>query len=386
MLLVKRSFIIIIVFITIISCEKEKATTPVKQSAFTINKNTTILNDRVHYYNEPIQFENSAKSSSSLNYTLVASIESPTVNGNKLSATSLCGFPGRTYVGFHTKGNDIAGELLSLDVSNPHEPIILQSAQSDIFDINDVSISKKAPQIWICGDALGNNGGQAYAMEFSLNSEFAHEEEDNWTRFSSAYSGNSITETVLDGESVLWLTSGSNGGLEVFRNTNINELLIDAPANNTKHFDAGRDFGVMLIGDGENHSILRVFDLKNNLNQNDIDLPYTIDHLGKNGIFIDGQMAFLALGNSGLVIVDLKSGNIVNSFKSEEGIANSVFVEKDYIYLAYGNAGLFILDIKNLDVLGNYKYDGSCNYVFVEHEMVYLANGDGDGFLILTKD
>lgn len=384
MILMRRIFALIVVLGLFSACSKEKeAVSPIKEKSFEINNNPSLLNKRVHYLNEPIQFENTKKS---LGYTLIASIESPTVNGQKLSATCVTGSFGRTYVGFHARGENIGGELLSLDVSVPEEPAILQSAQSETYEVNDIYLNMNQPRLWICGDTDEEGTHQAYAMEFSLNSELAHNETANWTKYSSSNSGNSITEASIDGNSHLWFTSGENGGLEVFPSSNPQEIVIGFDAINTKHFDKDGQYGVVVIGIETNLSIVRVYDFNNNFSFTDYEIPYTLNSSGKNGLCVSRNQAYIAMGSDGLIIFDLMSGEIVSTFKTSGGNANSVFVEKDYIYLAYGSAGLFIIDQFSMESLGNYKYDGSCNFVFVDHEMVYLANGDGDGFLILKKD
>lgn len=366
------------------SCNKvDNAIVAEKESTFVLHTDSESLAKRIHYINEPIEFQSANKS---LSYNLVASIETTIINNQKLSATSVTGDFERAYVGFHTRGGLIGGELLSLDVSNPSEPIILQSAQSDVYEINDIFLSENDPKLWICGDTKTNGNNQAYAMEFSLDANRAHGDLANWTKFSPAFSGNSITETYIGSESHLWFTSGSKGGLEVFPSSNPQEIIFGFDANNTKHFDANQDYGVAVIGVEENLSIVRVYNFNNDYLYNDYEIPYTLDNNAKNGIFIEDNYVYMAMGTNGMLIMDLESGQLIDMFKNSEGMANSVYVEKDYIYVAYGKAGLFILNKETLQNLGNYVYEGSCNFVFADHDLVFISNGDGDGFLILMEN
>jgi glutamine cyclotransferase len=157
-------------------------------------------------------------------------------------------------------------------------------------------------------------------------------------------------------------------------------------ASYTKHFDADRNWGALVFGQQENLSVIRVFDMNHLFNFTDYQIPYDVTLLGKNSLVVERNLAYLAMGSSGLVVFNLESGNIVNTFKTDSDTANAVFVEKDYIYLAYGSAGLFILDAATIENLGNWRYEGSCNFVFVDHETVFVANGDGEGFLVLQKN
>lgn len=384
MILIRKLTVLILFAGAIISCtKKDDIVFSRKNTAFELINDNNYLKSRIQYINKPIQFSNLGKT---LGYTLVASIESPVINGQKLSATCVSGTFGHAYVGFHSRGNNIGGELLSIDVTVPEEPVIIQSAQSENFEVNDLFVSFAQPKLWICGDCDHESTHKAYAMEFDLNNNLAHSEQENWTKYSSTNSGNSITEVQMNNESHLWFTSGKKGGLEVFPASNPQEIIMGFNATNTKHFDTDGQFGVVVMGIENNLSIVRVYDLNNNYSFVDYEIPYTLNTSGKNGICVKRNQAYIAMGSDGLIVMDLINGEIISTFKNTEGTANSVFVEKDYIYLAYGSAGLFIIDQFSFESIGNYNYDGSCNFVFVDHEMIYLANGDGDGFLILKKD
>lgn len=370
----------------LLSCNKnEQITEPnIDHQYLSINNDKNDLKSRLKFINEEINF---SKSSQDLNYTLVANIEPETMNGYKLSTTSLTADNEHAYVCFHTRGEMIGGEILTIDVSIPENPQILQSARSEIMDFNDIHISANNDKLWICGDQKFGNSGGAFAMELPLDKNFIPVQNESWIKELDAYSGNSITSTSKNNADYLWITSGSNGGLNVYEQENPENLLYSFKENNTKHFAAGRDYGVVLFGRNENLSIIRVFNLNSNFEYIDYNIPYDITKLGKNGLFVDRNMAYLAMGDDGLIAFDLQTGQIANIFKApKKETANSVFVEKDFIYLAYGFAGLYILDKSSMQSLGNWKYEGSCNFVHVVHETIFVANGNGDGFLVLTKN
>lgn len=382
----KRILLItVILSIFFLSCTKESS--PVLESnasLFSINDNAEELKLRIDYPNQTIEFTETKRP---LFYTLVASIKPNTINGNILSASGISNHGNHVYLSFHTNGKPIAGEILTLDVSTPDEVEILQSLTSNIFDFNDLKISKDQSKLWACGDELINNKSKAFAIELPLDMNIP-DANANWKKNFDAYSGNSITDTYSREGEYLWITSGSNGGMSVYDQNNTNqEAVFSQDANNSKHFTAGREYGVLLIGQGNNLSTIRVFNLSSVFVYTDYEIPYDVTHLGKNGVHIDRNIAYLAMGDDGLVVFDLKHGIITGVFKSEEsGYANSVYAEKEKIYLAYGSAGLYIIDKRSLQSLGNWNYEGSCNYVCVDHGMVYIANGSGDGFLILKEN
>lgn len=66
------------------------------------------------------------------------------------------------------------------------------------------------------------------------------------------------------------------------------------------------------------------------------------------------------------------------------GEANSIFIDGDYVYIADGNNGLQIIDIKdkeNPKIIGNFDTDGFLNDVFVKDDYAYLA--DTQSFTII---
>jgi hypothetical protein len=163
---------------------------------------------------------------------------------------------------------------------------------------------------------------------------------------------------------------------------------LDMELSNAKHFDATGDWGVLLYGVGFNESNLVVWDMENLYAPvAEYTIPYDVTPNGKNAVDVNHDFAYLAMGNDGVVKVDLTDGSVVNRFDYDNGgFCNGVTVDWRYIYVAYGADGLFVLDKDTFEVLGNWDFDGSCNYVKKVGDYLYLANGDDDGIIILKKD
>ncbi len=380
----KRITLVIALALALASCNKTKENPESLQntSDLTINTSVEELKARIEYLNTPVSFSNNGKS---LDYNLVASIHPAEINGVKLSATCVVAGTEKAYVAFHTKGNLIGGELLTIDIIDPSSPVIVQSAQSESLDFNDIYRTDDDLSLYVCGDEKNQSRAQAFFAELTLDENAVPGDMFNWKRNANAYSGNSVTITSKDGNEYIWMTSGSNGGLEVASRSNPDEMIFSFNASYTKQFDADRNFGAVVFGIQENLSVIRVFQLDNEFQFTDYQIPYDVTLLGKNSLVVERNLAYLAMGNNGLVVFDLEAGEIVQTFKADGGTANAVFVEKDFVYLAYGSAGLYILDAASLENLGNWRYDGSCNFVYVEHETVFVANGDGEGFLVLQQ-
>jgi regulator of protease activity HflC (stomatin/prohibitin superfamily) len=107
-----------------------------------------------------------------------------------------------------------------------------------------------------------------------------------------------------------------------------------------------------------------------------------------NDMVVNGELAYLALGRVGLMIVDLslveKPDNI-GTFDTT-GSAIGVAVESQYAYIADGRAGLRVLDVSNPYTpkeIGAYDTNGYSADVDIKNEYAYVADGK-PGLLIIN--
>lgn len=375
-----------------ISCNKDvqKDINPVEdnKSSVVFVTDNNLLDQRIELINEDVVFE--GKSTTGLDYRWVANLLPSTYGNLTLSASSVDGAGDKAYVGWHSRGDSLIGEISVLDVSNPDAPALVQWQMFDGIEFNDVEVRTDKGKIFFAGHAkndlsyghIGDN--TAMAMSWNVDSEGLISS-FNWEEYLYGYSANSITYVP---NNTIWVSKGSAGGITVFDNANTSDVKLDHMLSNAKHFDATGDYGVLLYGVGYNKSVIRVWNLWNLYNAyQDFYIPFDVTDLGKNAVDVNFHYVYLAMGNDGVVKVDLRNGMIVNRFDNNNGgFANGVYVDFKYVYVAYGKDGLFILDKQTFEVKGNWNYDGSCNYVKRVGDFLYLANGDKDGLIILKKN
>lgn len=355
--------------------------------AFVTNKDA--LKDRIQIVNQPISF--TGDKSSGLNYTWLANITPSVINGVTLSATCVDGFGDKAYVGWHARGAEMYGELTTISVEIPNTPLMVQSGSFTGQEFNDLEVKGSLGKLFVAGNANQNLAGgsigdnAAMTMSFDVDVDGYVGNYVNWEHYLPGYSANSITYVA---NQTLWVSKGAQGGLTVFRDYDLNEIKLDMEVSNAKHFDATGDWGVLLYGVGFNESVVVVWDM-NNLYAPvaEYTIPYDVTSQGKNSVDINGDYAYLAMGNDGVVKVDLTNGNVVANFDNDNGgLCNGVTVDWRHVYVAYGSDGLFVLDKETFEVKGNWNYDGSCNYVKKVGDYIYLANGDVDGVIVLKQN
>lgn len=403
-------FLIALLFIGFISCKKNNLLENDElQSKSTITHVTdqNILSERIILVNEPVQFKGAL--ANELNYVYKWNITPSTINGQTLSASAVENMDGAFVVGWHTRGDAVNGELTIIDWEslNIDNPIITEAFQFEGQEINDLhygyNFEVEEAFLYAAGKAEKNFSGEStgtdQAMAFgvyfdseSYNVDFNNTE--TWEKYLPAYSANSIYSNYDNANDII-ISTGSNGGLTVFDNSNLNDALFNMEMSTARHYDRYGRFGAFLFGNGADESILYVWDYNTpGLNYSDYvayPIPFGITPLGKNGISLDPDMqhAHLAMGENGLVKVDLTNGNIVAHYKSgKEGLCNAVsaYSFNNYVYAAYGSEGLYILNRDTYEVIGNWDFEGSCNFVENIGPFVLLANGSTDGLIFLREE
>ncbi len=361
------------------------------------------LSNRIVYCDEPITLSGK-RGAQSVNLTKKTDILPTVMDGYTLSATGVDARTqsnkSRVFLSFHTRGEEYVGEILILNNSNPNQPVVLQSLTDHDADYNDITIGQEFLRVWVAGDrsvdASGySNTNGAVSSKFWLNNNKTF----NQTPFFEeapllGYSGNSMTRVANAGSSCpsqaeAWMTSGSNGEVRVVIACDVaqNIAVHQRVVNEAKHFDYDGDYGVLLRGVNDTTCAIDVYDLTNRYSYTTYLLPYDVTYLGKNGVDVVGTHAYLALGDDGVVKVDVTNGNVIDQYDypNGSGYANSVVVTTNNIYVANGSDVMVVLD-SNMTFLGRYDGGGSCNYIDKVGSYLYVANGKTGGFLVIQEN
>jgi hypothetical protein len=137
---------------------------------------------------------------------------------------------------------------------------------------------------------------------------------------------------------------------------------------------------VILCGGDVVESGLKIADIKD---KDDIKVVGTVKTSGwANGIFIEGDYAYIANGNNGLKIVDIRDKNkpkIISSLDTP-GFANSIAKYGNFIYIAAGEDGIHVINTSNKEkpyLVNTIETSGYASDVFAENGFLYVADGDG---------
>ncbi|MFX0064115.1 MAG: LVIVD repeat-containing protein [Candidatus Hermodarchaeota archaeon] len=98
-------------------------------------------------------------------------------------------------------------------------------------------------------------------------------------------------------------------------------------------------------------------------------------------VFIEGQMALIADGSAGLLVLNITdpvNPTLLDSYDTS-GLALDVYVVDRYAYVADGASGLQVIDIidpTNLVLVGSYNSPGNASGVCIQGNYAYLADRD----------
>lgn len=408
--------LLIIMAVSFSACNKIQTDT-VDDSSFVKISDLAALNDLIIDINVPVEwtkYNSNYKSTQAFGLVNNWTASSPHLaNGSSdyLSASCVEESAGYIHVGFHDRGDEFYGQIITLDDSGDVEdnsPVaVVDAIYSERIDINDLEISRiDTDKLWVAGES---NRRGAEALSLKISSGVISTMVDVMPIFGA--SANSIT-SVGEGElTQIWVSSGGKtqnnilGGLIALDldGNKLDEQVMD----NAKHFDADGTKGLWLYGNNTTESRFWIFDNLPTWDHIEYIVPNNalVTSLGKNAVDLEGDFAFIAMGKFGVYKIALieitidgtlytKGSSVARYYvNTNVGFANGVKTDGKYVYIAHGADGLIICDM-DLEFIGSWdgttngnESAGSCNYVDIsdatssgalgETRVLYAAFGRG---------
>jgi len=339
-------------------------------------------------------------------------------DGHDLSATQVDIHGDYAYITYNVQGNEFAGALEIIDISDVEEPEVVSITTFDDIDINSIAIDKiglsQPMTIWLAGSSNLNG-----AVVIRLNSINGVVVEDSETMVSLegvfeegvSASANSICKV----KNYIYVTSGNSyGGITMLNIADLSYVKHHSfPAakyviSNNENQEAGNKILVLSTGD---NAKLRVYDL--DLTEEDMDMydlgviKHDVEnpaftYYGKNTMAVDGnkKLVYIAMGDRGVIAMNHDTGEI--EYPSPEGLlengnTNAVTMDNFYLYFANGADGLTIAPIpgpQDDEIVPIFMWDmeeepASANYAFAHkvgnNYYIFVAKGLG-GLNILVRE
>lgn len=158
--------------------------------------------------------------------------------------------------------------------------------------------------------------------------------------------------------------------------------LLDSYVSGDNAFDVTIQGSVAYLVDNPN---VRIFDISD---PTTIILRSTTARVNPQAVFIDGDLLYIADGEAGLVILDVRLPEAPSQLGilNTPGFAFDVVVEGNLAYVADGGSGVRIIDVSDPTVpvlLGVYDTPNQAHGIDVEGDLCYVADRGNSGIIVL---
>jgi hypothetical protein len=410
---VKKLFILPVLFAFIlVSCDRYDSN-DLKTTSFSMNINSDELTQRLTYPNVPIHLT-SQKSTQTSSFVLVGEADSPMLNGEKLSASSVIfGANNRVYVTYHHRGEPFGGAIVAFNVVNPSQPVITSQIIFNDIDINIVSFKNQNDNKIYLGGASATNG--AVVIPVNLNGGTGDLNTNQNLQIAPVGGSPSVNGIVHVGNRLIVSAGYTSGGL-----WSINQGSMQIMAQT--YFDGSKSVAtnglsgssnrfMSLKGGSMDNAILYVYKGGNNPNFNtgwqfNLGVPAihqnvepNYEQWGKMYMFIkpNTTTCYVPLGMNGMKAINFSQGNGQLVYQSPAGMlttgnCNAVGADNDYVYMANGSDGVCFATVPTtgttLNIFGvwdNTQYPGSVNFIASNNTHIFVAKGKEGGLKILLK-
>ncbi len=282
------------------------------------------------------------------------------------------------YVAYNTAGEDYAGAIDIIDVSDPNDPRVTSRIVYTNADINSLqysdgflyavggldatasftaSTNSFVTKIPVFGGVMDTDAGVIYGFQ----------------------AGDNATDIAIDGNEA-FVTSGKNGSITVYNTKNLDikkeESYEDLRSlalfeNRLALLDA--DIGIRVLDD-------------NLKPKSEITIDSDFGLYTKRTVAFDGDQIIVAEGSKGAGVYSYDSGNLLQYIPiitdpinppTGDIVNNAVAVNEDMVLMANGGAGLSISDDKGdtAEPYGVIQINGSVNYVQTKGDYAFAASG-----------
>ncbi len=323
----------------------------------------------------------SVANANSFSLKLVAEVTPPNVGGIDLEATHVAIYQTRAYVSYGKIGTLARGAVDVFEISDPSRPRLIASVQfkdSDVF-----TIAADGSNLF-CGEGTSDptfaNAAIVEHMKTAggLGSSSARRDVPGFVATGLAVGGGQ-----------LHVAAGDPGGLTTLDAGTLSRIAHD-PFPDARAVARSGNWLVALQG---RPGRLRVYDPATLAVQSTIALGGLGIGGSKASVDIDGDYAFVSLGDGGMAVVDLAAGQVVASLPrpTMQGVApgvavtNAVTVARRFVFLAQGGAGVWVAQSTHLigqptlTLVGRIAFPGpvSSNFVVARGSALFVAAGRG---------
>lgn len=391
----KKLLILLITTIVLFGCD-------VANSSSASNENSRIIaqndNNRVHYGEgevipiEPADDGRGSREEANFQLILRAEVDPPEYGGTTLRASHVKIRDNYAYVTYNVDGPQFLGGLDVFDISDIEHPVLVSQSILPYTDVSAVDYSNGklylAEQTDIYIDTDFESGAVLEVIDVY----------NGFLLFSSVLkdlpSFGATAVSINNGKAYVTTGNGNDGGLFVL-DTDTLGLEFNTNLDHARSSALNNDYLVVLQG---NPARLNVYSLMDNSLVADYSLEGLSIDESKSDIELVENDAYIALGDGGMIIMDIVTGEIKAQFErpttppggvDTDYVTNAISVNDQHLtFVANGGAGITVGQWNSAleyEILGSIGFNSSANFVEGKDDVVFVASGLG-GLKILQID
>lgn len=345
-----KKIIIFVLLALIIGCDKKESPTDNVSVPDQTNGRITIVNDedklngRVTVLSDTIPVVNGGlpKTASTKNVKLVleAEINPPTVNGQKLQATSVSLVGNYAYVSYNLQGNTYGGAVDIVQVKGGKNATIRSEVLFNDTKVSAVYFDPATSNVYLA-EASGDATLASPALIEKVRTSSSKLSLSNTVKtVLSSY----VTTSVFVKNDKVFATTGNTGGLYTLTKDSLKQLSY-TPISDARWVDVDANYISVVQGGGK----LSVYNAATGTFINTYNFTGTSIPESKSTIQIIGGKALIAAGDGGVVLMNLATGKIVGTIPrtivagldSSVTVTNATAASGEYVYLSNGEAGVY---------------------------------------------
>jgi hypothetical protein len=282
------------------------------------------------------------------------------------------------YVAYNTVGEDYAGAIDIIDVSDPNDPRVTSRVLYTNADIN--SLHFKNGFLYAVGglDATASftASGNSFITKIPVFSGVMDTAAGVLYGFQT---GDNATDIVIDGNEA-FVTSGKNGSITIYDTKDL-DIKEEQPYTDLRSLALFENrLAILDAGQG-----IRILD-QNLKPKSVINIDSDFGLYTKRTVAFDGEQILVAEGNKGTGVYSHDTGTLMqyipiitdpNNPPQGDIVNNAVAINGDMVLMANGGAGLSVSDDKGdtAEPYGVIQINGSVNYVQTKGDYAFAASG-----------
>lgn len=381
--------------------ESESADYEINNNEEEIGLRLTDTNQDIYVISSTDEAAKSKLAMPSFDLNMFARIDAPVVEGVTTQATmvDILGNSNQAAISYNVRGATYLGSVDLIQITGGNRNALRVRSKINFLNATVNSVYINDDELWMAHATSG------FSSTESGNNSIATRFATSGFRINSNYRAAAIqgfaANSIHTSDGIVYVTSGSNAGLTILNQSLTEQIdFIDIP--HARWVDTDESRIVVLSGNPDTgNGTLHVFDKNSRSLLNEYSFSGADTPEAKNTVEIYGDLAVVAAGRSGTHLIDLNTGNVLETIPLPDAASlgltpdvvesNAASADEEFIFISNGEAGVYVAEANidlnnystgnsvNVQLLGYLQFDDlqSANHVAYRKNTLFVAAGLG---------